>query len=175
MQFSKRKLPIRNIQREEKRTEKHRKVIQQNKNLKRRPYERALKKKKSRPLFRPHTKPLGNTSEKVPEYFVDFYEDKDYEYLDDDELKEFNDNYRKISENYLQAVRNNEDFDFKELDYGDYEFTEEGLLDFGDGDSSEIQQVRRRKRNRKLRSKRPHKSSQFNNNKLGNAYLQINS
>ena len=59
--------------------------------------------------------------------YPDFYEDKNYVYIDDSEV----DKIQEHSQSKRKWEKKTEmDFDFKDIDYDDYEFSEVGLLNF---------------------------------------------
>ena len=59
--------------------------------------------------------------------YPDFYEDKNYVYIDDTEVEKI----KEHSQNNRKWEKMTEtDFDFKNIDYDDYEFSEIGLLNF---------------------------------------------
>ena len=60
--------------------------------------------------------------------YPDFYDDKNYEYIDDEDVEKIQLNLqsdRKISENGEEV-----EFKFKKVDYDNYEFDDVGLLNF---------------------------------------------
>ena len=63
---------------------------------------------------------------------VDFYEDKQYEYIDGDEMEDFKSyfkNHRKDNQDWGEVLPEME-HNFKVLDYDDYEYLEIGVLNF---------------------------------------------
>jgi len=63
---------------------------------------------------------------------IDFYEDKNYEYIDQEDMEAIKLNFetnRKISEENSDKVKNIK-FNFKPIDYDNYEYEEVGLLNF---------------------------------------------
>jgi len=63
---------------------------------------------------------------------IDFYEDKNYEYIDQEDMETIKLNFetnRKISEENSEKVKNVK-FNFKPIDYDNYEYEEVGILNF---------------------------------------------
>ena len=63
---------------------------------------------------------------------IDFYEDKNYEYIDQEDMPTIKLNFetnRKISEENSDKIKDVK-FDFKSIDYDNYEYEEIGILNF---------------------------------------------
>jgi hypothetical protein len=76
------------------------------------------------------TAPYGDPD--FNDYEIDFYGEKNYEYIDTDEsedLKKIFEVNRKLSESYSNDLEKIE-LEFEPVDYQNYDFTEVGVLDF---------------------------------------------
>lgn len=103
----------------------------------------------------------GNHNEKTPpfkeytdfqdDYDFDFYEDKNYEYIDqDDEASEMKKNFiinHKIGYDFNDSKN---DFHFEPLDYSNYDYVEVGNLNFRGSNNNERYKRRRYKPKNKI-------------------------
>ena len=68
-------------------------------------------------------KDFEDEDNKNPDYFVDFYEDKNYEYIDQDDSESMS--FDELDANLFKMK-----FDFNNIDYDNYEYEEVGVLNF---------------------------------------------
>ena len=74
------------------------------------------------PAYKLWESPNENFDDNDQDYFVDFYEDKNYEYIDQEDSESMNFDY----------FGNELKFDFNNLDYDNYEYEDVGVLNFRD-------------------------------------------
>ena len=89
---------------------------------------------KKRYLYNHIPEPLVKDEPAIDDYNedIDFYEDKNYEYIDQEDMETIKLNFetnRKISEENSEKA-NDIKFNFKAVDYDNYEYEEVGLLNF---------------------------------------------
>ena len=63
-------------------------------------------------------------SDSIDDYTIDFYEDKDYEYIDQEDSESMN--FNELDESDIYNMK----FNFKNIDYDSYEYEEVGILNF---------------------------------------------
>jgi len=115
---------------------------------------------KTRYLYNHITKqPVKDEPPIIDEYNddIDFYEDKNYEYIDQDEIDTVKNNFetnRKISEENSENV-NKIKFNFKAVDYDNYEYEEIGILDFRKKPPKQVSSFDKRLSKRRFPAARP--------------------
>ena len=67
---------------------------------------------------------INEISDSLEDYTIDFYEDKDYEYIDQEDSESMN--FDELDKEDIYNMK----FDFKNIDYDSYEYEEVGILNF---------------------------------------------
>ena len=67
---------------------------------------------------------INEIPDSLEDYTIDFYEDKDYEYIDQEDSESMN--FDELDKKDIY----NMEFDFKNIDYDSYEYEEVGILNF---------------------------------------------
>lgn len=67
---------------------------------------------------------INEINDSLEDYTIDFYEDKDYEYIDQEDSESMN--FDELDKKDIYSMK----FDFKNIDYDSYEYEEVGILNF---------------------------------------------